>query len=77
MSRFLVGGENLDHVSTQSGSGIRLPATDFSLDVNLTLAGRNFACVRLNVRFLQSGRSERFLITADGHVLVRRSRVVL
>ena len=46
-------------------------ATDFSLDVGWS------ARIRLNVRFVQSGRSERFLITADGHVLFRRMRVVL
>ena len=44
---------------------------DFSLDVGWS------ARIRLNVRFVQSGRSERFLKTADGHVLFRRTRVVL
>ena len=79
MSSFLVGAGSFDLgmrvlidvcFSTQPGSGIRLQATDFSLDVGWS------ARIRLNFRFVQSGRSERFLIAADGHVFFRRTRVV-
>ena len=48
-----------------------LPATDLSLDVGWS------ARIRQNVRLVKSGRNERFLVTADGRVLFRRTRVVM